>query len=109
MLAPSPGKKQNDDKESLSPDLRTGYPSFRLCTYLYLLLHIRSLESIIYPDTFVYPNFDLYPGPYWSTKDVNFSLREDLPGPNLRTAYPSFNLCMPRFISLYPCPLLNYL
>jgi len=108
MLDPSPGKKQNDDKESLSPVLRTGYPSFRLCTYR-CLLHIGLLESIIYADTSVYPNFDLYPGPYWSTKDFNSTLREDLPGPNLRTAYPSFNLCTPRPISLYRYPVLSYL
>jgi hypothetical protein len=44
MLDPSPGKKQNDDRQSLSPVLRTGYPSFRLCMYLCLLLHIGLLE-----------------------------------------------------------------
>jgi len=42
MLDPSPGKK-NDDK-LLSPVLRTGYPSFILCMYLWLLLHIGLLK-----------------------------------------------------------------
>ncbi|KIM46148.1 hypothetical protein M413DRAFT_441214 [Hebeloma cylindrosporum] len=80
MLDPSPGRKPNNDKESLSPVLCAGYPSFRLYTS-------------------VYPNFDLYPGPYWSMKDV--SLRGDanaLPALNIRTGYPSFNL----YSSIYP-------
>ena len=41
MVDPSPGKK-NDDK-LLSPVLRTGYPSFRLCMYFWLL-HIGLLK-----------------------------------------------------------------
>ena len=85
-----------DQRLSLTPTLKTAYPSFNLCAkYFSSMLQV---NADIFVDPSVYPYLDIYPAPYGSNEICSTSsdIVEDIKQLHepIAAAYPSFVLCM---------------